>query len=169
MLRTVRKGSRKKCRRKKEGGREKRRKRWRKSSLLGDVRLDQCLVSSFSWPFCSHPRCLAQRSDDHTDSLGSSETQLCGKKFYCNHWTPFPGSLGKSLQWCLRKKCSWLGPFDSLSCCFFFFFSVAFSLLSPRHNFWGLYIRLRKCWSIVLIFFLTGLQLAARAYTNTTN
>lgn len=107
----------------KEGGREKRRKRWRKSSLFGDVRLDQCIVNSFSWPFCSHPRCLALRSDDHTNSLGSLETQVCGEKFHCNHWTPFPGCLGKSLQWCLRKKCSWLGPFDSLSFLGFFFFS----------------------------------------------
>ena len=45
MLRKVRKGSRKKCRRKKEGEREKRSERWRKSYLLGDVHLDQCIHS----------------------------------------------------------------------------------------------------------------------------
>ena len=85
MLRKVRKGSRKKCRRKKEGEREKRSERGRKSYLLGDVHLDQCIVNSFSWPFCSYPRCLALRSDYHTNSLGSSETQLFREKFCCNH------------------------------------------------------------------------------------
>lgn len=61
-----------------------------------------------------------------------SETQVFGRRFYCHHWTPFPGCFGKSLQCWLRKSTvDWdtLIPWD---------FFMAFSLPSPGHNFWGL-------------------------------
>ena len=77
-----------------------------------------------------------------------------------------------TISWVLREESSVVpkkknaADWDPLIPWVFF---LAFSLLSPGHNFWGLCIGLRKCWSIVSIFFLTVLQLAAHAYTNTTD
>ena len=83
---------------KEEGRREKRSERWRKSYLLEDVHLDQCIVNSFSWPFCSHPRCLALRSDYHTNSLGSSRDPALRRKILLQ-------SLN-TISWMLREESS---------------------------------------------------------------
>lgn len=137
----------------KEGGREKERKGWReKVGTSGHMwRSLNRHLTLLALPFS------AQHSKKwwlHQLPQILSNTQLW-ERFYCNHWTPFPESFGKSSVMA-KKKHSWLEHFDLLS------FLVEFSLPSPGHNFWGLCVELRKCQLIVLIsLFVTMLQLAS--------